>query len=295
MRLIKRIIKLLPKPLSLALLNSLSVFLPKARITKLRTWWYNKFYTGEAIKHQDIVYYLHPDDVVSRQIFMLGYFDNHVLHTLLHFMKQSQSFLDVGANIGAMSLNIAKHSTIPILALEPVSSNFALLEKNIQANKLNIQAKQVAVGAEDGETLIYLAEKNHGDHRLGLMEGEERPSETIKIQRLDACIAGTNLQAPYLVKIDVQGFEPYVLQGATSLLKAPCYIVMEVWPNGLEMCGSTVEALDQICKSADLIIYQIHDDGSFTLSESLMVLTEPLPDIYGAHIDVLLTNQPISL
>lgn len=145
---------------------------------------------------------------------------------------------DVGAHIGWVSMQFA-HLVGPngrVLAFEPGANNLPYLRRNLSrfANATIIEA---AVGAEPGEAQLFeesLTGQNNAlgapYHRLAanaaLNPAASRPTpRRVAVTTLDAVVAETGL-APGLVKIDVEGHELPVLQGAAGMLEAHQPVLM---------------------------------------------------------------------
>jgi len=133
-------------------------------------------------------------------------------------------FVDVGANIGAIALPVARAGN-RVIAIEAHRQLAGILAANVLINGLhNVEVHHAAVGPRSGLAEFPSppidAAVNFGAtgfHIIG------QPMETVRVTTLD-------LVAPVdttIVKIDVEGFEPQVLIGAEKTLKAirPKWIV----------------------------------------------------------------------
>lgn len=141
-------------------------------------------------------------------------------------------FVDVGANIGAFSINLLRGTTgTRGVALEPVARTFDSLASNTARNGLadRLTTTHAAVGSEAGEVLMTsgLNAANHVVPRVRSTPsaGEER----VRQVTLDDVVAGMATDRVDLLKLDVEGFELNVLAGAEATLArhAP-YVLMEV-------------------------------------------------------------------
>lgn len=133
-------------------------------------------------------------------------------------------FVDVGANIGAISLPVARQAR-RVIAIEAHRELAGVLRSNVEANGVgNIEVANVAVGPSEGVarfSMPPLSEtRNFGDNAF---DADGRWSAEIEMKTLDS-LAPDDTRA---VKIDVQGFELDVLKGASRLLSAvrPALIV----------------------------------------------------------------------
>ena len=122
---------------------------------------------------------------------------------------------DIGANVGYFSLLAAvlTGSQGQVFAFEPLPRNVDFLKKHISINNLdNIQVIEAAVADHDGRaTFAYGASTAMG--HLG--EGGELE---VSLVSLDSLLKKGKIFPPDFIKIDVEGAEFEVLQGARSLI-----------------------------------------------------------------------------
>jgi FkbM family methyltransferase len=123
--------------------------------------------------------------------------------------------IDIGAHVGAVTVYLARKFD-RVVALEAVPSTFEYLERNT-ASLDNVTALNIAAGPESGETYIthYLS---HGqlDH---VSVGTEVP-KTSRVGPIPvSTIDGLELDSVSFVKIDVEGYERPVLEGAVKTLE----------------------------------------------------------------------------
>lgn len=136
-------------------------------------------------------------------------------------------FLDVGANVGAISLPFAQaRPGWSVLSCEASPTLAAMLAESTELNGLgNLQVISAAIGAQAGVAefpSVELVEYgNYGN--LGFHWPDHFPRSEVKIVRLDD-VAPADVA---LVKIDVQGFEAEVLRGARRLIEEtrPVWVV----------------------------------------------------------------------
>lgn len=131
---------------------------------------------------------------------------------LLHFLRNTDSFVDVGSNIGAFTVLAAKHAGASAVAIEPADLAFKGLLNNLTINGIEkkVHACRVAAGWEKGE--VYFTDHlNTMNHVSVNAKGNLVRSDT-----LDNILS--TLQNPALIKIDVEGYELAVLKGAVRTL-----------------------------------------------------------------------------
>jgi FkbM family methyltransferase len=150
--------------------------------------------------------------------------------------------LDIGANIGIMTVYLArKIKDTTVFAFEPIPHNSNVLEKVISHYKLkNVTVCKHALGNEDGEIemvmpVIDLVKMQGLSHVVHNSIPENNTGERFKIplKKLDNIKEIMSSTKPVTaIKMDVENFEYFVLDGAKELLKKYKPIVYcELWDN----------------------------------------------------------------
>lgn len=130
--------------------------------------------------------------------------------------------LDVGANVGAYAeLVLRKAPGARVLALEPNPQTFQVLAE--RANTLGFEALNVGAGRAPGEGLLYrhAAEPTspHASMYPGVVNGGgDVLSAPIAVSTLDDIVQQAGIERVHLLKIDTEGSELAVLQGARRLI-----------------------------------------------------------------------------
>lgn len=139
-----------------------------------------------------------------------------------HALREGDLFVDVGANIGSFSVLASGACGARSVCFEPVPSTFAHLLDNLRLNDLLglVEAHNKGVGAQDG-TLRFSNDSDTINHVLrDASEGIEVPVCT-----LDGVLAG---RAPTVLKVDTEGFESFVIDGAERVLREPSLLAVEL-------------------------------------------------------------------
>ena len=165
------------------------------------------------------------------------------------------TFLDVGANIGLVSIPLVERRGVRCLAFEPEPRNYRWLERNIARHGLEslFQTFEVALHSKNETLCLELSAANFGDHRLrGKVDPETGSTrETIFVpgRRLDDLVQLAELPRPIVAKVDTQGAEVRVLCGASRSLPLIDHLICEYWPYGLHRMGDNAEMLGEILKA----------------------------------------------
>ena len=150
---------------------------------------------------------------------------------LLNVTTPEDLFIDVGANAGAYSILACKARGAKGHCYEPVPSTFETLKSNLNVNDLAEQVKAMNVGIADKEGTLRFHSDLNCENRV-LAEGEN-PSNSIDVpvHSLDSLLEGLN---PTILKVDVEGFEGAVVEGADSVLSNPSLhsIIIELRGHG---------------------------------------------------------------
>lgn len=136
--------------------------------------------------------------------------------------------LDVGANVGQYASGLRESGySGRIISFEPLSSAHAALEHASRGDALWTVASRMAIGNFDGEIEINIAENSYSSSVLGILDAHVKAaphsayvgSELVPIRRLDMLASDDMRNANSIfLKVDVQGFELQVLEGASGLL-----------------------------------------------------------------------------
>ena len=172
-------------------------------------------------------YYKEGDRHIGERI-ALEKFEPYLTKLILENIKRGEVFVDVGANIGYYTVLAADKGAL-VWAYEPEDDNFLILTRNIEESCLSgIKVYKKAVGDKTKKVKLLLSKTNFGDHRIS-SKGKE-----IDMVSLDDAI-GKKVD---VIKIDVQGWEPGVIEGAKKIIqKYKPMIVMEYWPKGIKRAG----------------------------------------------------------
>ena len=198
--------------------------------------WLDLFKNKDSIIHpltKDLNIRLYKDSVLSKFIF--DEFETTEINFLNDFLTEGDCFLDIGANVGLFTLYASKRVGLSgtVLAFEPSLTTYARLIENIELNKLpNI--KPYKMGLSDQETFLDLNISVNGYEAWNtFVQSEDNrfsKKEQVPVKPLDLFLEEHpfNPDGIVLIKLDVEGFELNVLNGAKKILSldnAPVFLV----------------------------------------------------------------------
>ena len=160
------------------------------------------------------------------------------------FVKPGMIVVDIGANIGYFTLLAARllGGKGRVYAFEPEPANYALLVKNIQANAFtNVVPVQMAVSDQTGTHVLFRHRYNFGCHSLSKANATSYDGSTpVATTTLDHFFREVHPEDRIdLIKIDAQGAEGHIIEGARELLGyTNPRIIMEFFPGALRNSGT---------------------------------------------------------
>ena len=162
------------------------------------------------------------------------------MYKMLYKIKRQgiepKTIIDVGASIGIFTK--AANYLYPeakIYSFEPLNSSFSKMKSLIGNNK-NIKMYNFALGEKNGRILINKSKYEYSSsifdmsdiHKNAFPYTAESTKQEIDVKILDEVFYNESLERPILIKLDVQGYELNVLEGATNFLKKCDYIIIEL-------------------------------------------------------------------
>ena len=183
----------------------------------------------------------------------LNHFEATTLNLWKELAKKSNTILDVGANTGTFSLVAgAANPGAKIFAFEPLQDIYGKMTSNFRLNHFNIEPYQIAIGDKNGDVTFYVSSEYdsslNANHRKGAKQ------VTVQAKTLDSFISENKLM-PDLVKIDVERYEPEVIQGFLKGIAAhhPTMIV--------EVLDEQIAArLWELLKDSQYLFFSINDE-----------------------------------
>ena len=240
---------------------------------------------------------LNLDEGVQLALF-LGLYEGSTAKALARLAREGAVAIDVGANIGAQALPLARSTgaTGRVIAVEPADSAVARLRQNCALNaglQPRLTLVHRALGAPgEAPAANYFAswplEQVAGAHPVH--QGAPEPS-TANGSTLDDLVGELGLTKVDLIKLDVDGNELPVLKGAAgTLARFHPVVVFELCPYLLEERGEAPSALPGLFRQFG---YSLYDERTFrALPSSDSALLAEIPP--GGSINVIASVYPVS-
>jgi FkbM family methyltransferase len=152
-------------------------------------------------------------------------------------IKEGDMVVDIGANQGQYTIFLSKlvGQKGKVYAFEPDPRNFLILKHRTRKLK-NVIIERSAVGNKKSKVKFYL------DKFMGMStiykDASAFPITCLKIDMISLNDYFLDFKGDIaLIKMDVQGSEPFVLDGMKDLIKKVKILIFEFWPFGLKAAG----------------------------------------------------------
>lgn len=225
----------------MSIYNTLPVTRIKIGIAKILYRFVRVFYgkNNFVISRSGIYYEIDLTEGIDLSLFLFGSFQKHIISRKFARLTDHAIVLDVGANFGAISLQFAR--LIPqgiVYAFEPTHYALKKLKRNISLNPvLSSRIKVYNTFVSSRSTAIaelkafsswdVSGRRKENLHPIHL--GEEKSTDGVGAISLDDFCNQNKLTRVDLIKIDTDGHEPEVLQGAKEIIsKFRPYIIFEI-------------------------------------------------------------------
>ncbi len=216
------------------------------------------------------------------------------------------SFIDIGANIGLITVPVARNSQAVVHAFEPEPNNFGFLTRNVTENLSpdRVTLHNIALVSNEGLLQFELSKDNFGDHRVRRkskitnQKYDEKNRQVIDVtgKRLDNVLNADELPHPIVVKMDTQGAESEVVQGGGQLMDAADFVLTEYCPYLLLRFGTDpADFLKFIRTFPYATMVDDLENSELKLKPTDKVLEDalafPQDGSAARHIDLLLARQ----
>ena len=201
---------------------------------------------------------------IGRALYVNRIWEPEVTKALDENTKPGMVALDVGADIGYYTLNLARRVGLKgrVIAFEPIPDARQRLEENIDLNGYqNITISEYALGNQEG--VVYL-EDPFNKSRISLTKSNGGSKDIkVTIKRMDDLINDLGLDRIDIVKMDIEGAEHEALRGMEqSLRKYKPVLVIEVHKHYLPLFDSTTDDLRSWLSGLDYKIERIEEAGN---------------------------------
>lgn len=147
---------------------------------------------------------------------------------VLHSLKETDNFYDIGANVGSYTLLASGVKRCKSFCFEPIQSTFERLINNVNLNKIQhlVDARNIGIG-DRNERISFTNDLNTTNRVC--KDSSIDNTENVDVIRLDDNFKPS---IPSIAKIDVEGFEDFVLKGGKNFFSSSNTIALIIELNG---------------------------------------------------------------
>lgn len=177
--------------------------------------------------HKNLKLQIFTNSETAKSVFIEGVFERSTFYFLSRFLKPGMVFIDVGANFGLYTLFASKKVGGKgfVYAFEPSLREFTRLKENLKLNRLrNVKAYRQALANCRAKAALKVAVYPYDGHNslgsFGYQTTKIDHQEIVITNTLDQIMARVKLKKIDMIKIDVEGAEMSVLEGAKKTIQA---------------------------------------------------------------------------
>lgn len=198
------------------------------------------------------------DRYIDRTIAVEKAFEPETSELVKRIVKPGMRILDVGANIGYFTNILAKQvgTTGKIFAFEPVGSYRKQVEWHVQANKFSDIVKIFPYGLSNSNESLKIGMDNTSASLHWTPNTPPERYEQIELRRLDDLVKEEKINQIDFIKIDIDGHEPFFIEGANEFFKTNKPIILIEFANlNLFVAGSDVIKLKSQLEDKGYVLY----------------------------------------
>ena len=212
---------------------------------------------GRIRRAQGFTWILDPKDRLQSRILRIGAHEGEETSILPDLVHEGNVVFDIGANIGYYTLLLSRlvGTGGQVHALEPLSLSYERLVWHVRNNgRTNVTTHRLAAGNTRCTMNVALptwtGEINWGGfHLFDDCNGNSADGEIIDVVRIDDLVSELRLGPVAFIKIDAEGYEPYILEGAMkTITKFSPAMIVEVLGKNLARAGSDVKSLIEMLR-----------------------------------------------
>ena len=226
-------------------------------------------------------------------------FDNAEFRVIAHLVRAGDVAVDVGANVGEYSVLLSRQcgTTGRVWAFEPVPDTYWRLRETLALNRCgNVTPVQAAVCDKAGTVRMNLFEPQYcawntlGMPKMVTPEGNRvSPAKSVEVPSctLDEVCHSEKIAKINFLKVDVEGFEQTVFQGAARLLRERRvdYICFEISQEPLNGAGVSSRSIFEALEAHGYLAYRF-DEAKGSFHGPIQDTSEYWANFYASWMDL---------
>lgn len=165
------------------------------------------------------------DSGISEELLLFKTHEPYSTQVLENCLHKGMICLDIGGNLGYYATLESRKvgKTGKVIAVEPSPFNFKYLKQNLtKQNQSNFEAFNLAFGDKDDKISFFISEHSNASHIIReneLMSVDPKNVIKVHVKKLDNFLQEIDLKKIDLLRMDVEGYEMHVLEGAKESIQ----------------------------------------------------------------------------
>ncbi len=222
-----------------------------------------------------------------KYIYFLGDYEPAITNIFKEIVNPGDVCLDIGANMGWYSTLFQKlvGERGEVHAFEPVPNIFAHLTRNVKLNSPpdNVRLNNLALGNEAKAVDLHVFSGLPDGHAsISTFDNSDYEVFPSQMMTLDSYLSANKIENVKLVKMDIEGAELMVLEGASKLFEQEQLPILEI-----EMALATTRGFDYLPNDIIEFIRNKADYNFFAIDENNFLLKQIKgfePEDIGANV-----------
>lgn len=230
--------------------------------------WLKRFFKVQrrlAESRDGIRLWVDPISHLGREILDTGVYESDMGDILRSLLREGDTFVDVGVNEGYFSCLASRivGSEGKVMGVEPQTRLTPIISKNFATNSVcNADIENAALSDRNGTQEIFLA-PNTNSGASGFISSTRwsQPKQMVRTVTLDSWLAQKRVHRVRFMKVDCEGAEEAILEGAHATLAAQAldFLMIEFHPHLTG--GSAPARIDHLLRNAGYRLSQIANGG----------------------------------
>ncbi|MFE9608182.1 FkbM family methyltransferase [Streptomyces sp. NPDC006012] len=206
-------------------------------------------------------------DLIQRYVYLFGVWEPHLTNWLRRRLKPGDTFIDVGANVGVLSVLasqlVGDRGKVVAIEASPVFHR-RLAQQRALNHARNVRTVNAAV-SDGHKTLAFVlaSSRNMGANSIVPYDGPAESTFEIEAHPLPDLLDPAEIASARVIKVDVEGAEGAVVRGLAPMLerlRPDAEISVEVTPERMARLGDSVGELLRTMADAGFHVYRLAND-----------------------------------
>lgn len=205
-------------------------------------------------------------DWIQQQIYFFDFYDERGIRFIQSQLKYGDTFIDIGANIGAYSLIAAKlvGEKGQVIAFEPINQVRNRLIENVALNKFKqIVLEPLAVFDENTKLTLHISSQdNFGMSSMHAHDEVSGLTQIVQTVRIDEYVKNHFMNKIDMIKIDIEGAELFALKGMVStLMRFKPLVLIEICSDVLDGTNLRTDEIYTFFQQLNYSPFCINEEG----------------------------------